>query len=32
MIPSDNNKKVVQELMKDQAYAEKLKQLDTQEE
>ena len=32
MIPSDNNKKVVQELMKDPAYVEKLKQLDTEEE
>lgn len=32
MIPSDNNKKVVADLMKDPAYAEKLKQLDTQEE
>lgn len=32
MIPSDNNKKVVDELMKDPVYAEKLKQLDTEEE
>lgn len=32
MIPSDNNRKVVDELMKDPAYAEKLKQLDTEEE
>jgi hypothetical protein len=32
MIPSENNRKVVDELMKDPAYAEKLKQLDTEEE
>lgn len=32
MIPSDNNKKVVQELMKEPAYVEKLKQLDIEEE
>lgn len=32
MIPSENNRKVVEELMKDPAYAEKLKQLETEEE
>ena len=32
MIPSDNNKQVVRELMKDPAYVEKLKQLDIEEE
>ena len=32
MIPSDNNKTVVQELMKEPAYVEKLKQLDIEEE
>jgi hypothetical protein len=32
MIPSDNNRKVVEELMKDPAYTEKLKQLETEEE
>ena len=32
MIPSDNNRKVIQDLMNDPAYAEKLKQLDTEEE
>lgn len=32
MIPSQNNRTVVDELMKDPAYAEKLKQLDTEEE
>ncbi|MFT3986235.1 hypothetical protein [Aestuariivirga sp.] len=31
-LPSDNNKKVMAELMKDPAYAEKLKQLDSEEE
>jgi hypothetical protein len=32
MIPSENNRKVVQELMEDPVYLEKLKQLDTEEE
>lgn len=32
MLPSDNNRKVVQELMKDAAYLDKLKQLNTEEE
>jgi hypothetical protein len=32
MIPSDNNRKVIQALIDDPAYAEKLKQLDTEEE
>jgi hypothetical protein len=32
MIPSENNKKITEELSKDAAYAEKLKQLDTEEE
>jgi hypothetical protein len=32
MIPSPNNRQVVEELMKDPAYLEKLKQLDTEEE
>jgi hypothetical protein len=32
MIPSENNRKVVEELMKDQAYKDKLDQLDTEEE
>jgi hypothetical protein len=32
MIPSDNNKKIVEDLMKDVAYAEKLKLLETEEE
>ncbi len=32
MIPSENNRKVIQELMNDPAYVEKLKQLDTEEE
>ncbi|MBI2719872.1 MAG: hypothetical protein HYX36_14110 [Rhizobiales bacterium] len=32
MIPSENNRKVVQELLKDPTYVEKLKQLDTEEE
>ena len=32
MIPSDNNRKIVEEMMKDAAFAEKLKQLETEEE
>jgi hypothetical protein len=32
MIPSDNNRKVVDEMMKDPVYAEKLKALETEEE
>jgi hypothetical protein len=32
MIPSDNNTKIVEELIKDQAYAEKLKSLDVESE
>jgi hypothetical protein len=32
MIPSDNNRRIVEELMKDAAYAEKLKLLETEEE
>ena len=32
MIPSDNNRKVVEEMMKDAAYSEKLKLLETEEE
>ena len=32
MIPSENNKKVVQEMMKEPAYVEKLKLLDIEEE
>ena len=32
MIPSENNRKVIQELMNDPVYVEKLKQLDTEEE
>lgn len=32
MIPSDNNRKVIRELMNDPSYAEKLKQLDTEQE
>jgi hypothetical protein len=32
MIPSDNNKKIVDEMMKDAVYGEKLKQLETEEE
>ncbi len=32
MIPSENNRKIMEEMIKDAAYAEKLKQLDTEEE
>lgn len=32
MIPSDNNRKIVEELMKDPVYGEKIKQLETEEE
>jgi hypothetical protein len=32
MIPSDNNRKIVEEMMKDPVYAEKLKALETEEE
>ncbi len=32
MIPSDNNRKIVEEMMKDPVYGEKLKQLETEEE
>lgn len=32
MIPSDNNRKIVEEMMKDASYSEKLKQLETEEE
>ena len=32
MIPSENNKKVIEELLADAAYAGKLKQLDIEEE
>jgi hypothetical protein len=32
MIPTDNNKKILEDLAKDTAYADKLKQLDTEEE